>query len=631
MFSVNALAMAYGDRVLFQDVTLHFNKRRRYGLVGANGSGKTTFLKILSGGQLPTSGSVQIPKGAKVGILNQDFFRFEGVPILDLVLMGDQELWEALKKKEKLLAKETIHKEDLDTLSEIESLLTMKGGYRAEAKAAQILSGLGIDSLNHRKPLSTLSGGYQLRVLLSQLLFVQPDLLLLDEPTNYLDIFSIHWLERYLIDYPGTLILSSHDRYFLNQVCHEMIDVDYGEIRRYKGDFDHFIKEKAKEVEMKGALLASYAKRKKDIQRFIDRFQAKASKARQAGSRERMIEKLEAEEKNYEQLPSSRQHPHFYFDIERPSAQRVIKVDGVSKVFGERHVLKNIEFEVARQEKVALVGVNGVGKSTLLEILTGHLNSDAGGYKWGVHAHWAYFPQNFHRIFNPEATLYDWLQSASKEVSEEKVRRVLGQLIFDEHAQMKKIRSLSGGEAARLAFAFLILKEHNTMILDEPTNHLDMESTEALIEALRAYKGTLLIVSHNRYFISQVANRIVELHGEKVSDFHGGYGEFVEKHERDYLARKIPQSKKKQVSYEKKKEERRCRNRLKREIEKLEQEIPLIESQLQKLNERLASPKFYEKTPREEVQNILNDRDKLEEKRDSLYRKWEENQTLLDR
>ncbi|MGE0199068.1 MAG: ribosomal protection-like ABC-F family protein [Simkaniaceae bacterium] len=627
MFSVNELTMIYADRVLFQDVTLHFNKRHRYGLVGANGAGKTTFLKILSGKLKPTKGVVQIPKEATIGILDQDYFRFGETPILDLVLMGDQILWQALKKKEELLTKAVMNEEEMEALSGIESYLSMHGGYRAEAKAAQILDGLGIPPKRHQMPLNTLSGGYKLRVLLSQVLFIQPDLLLLDEPTNYLDIFSIRWLERYLLDYPGTLILSSHDRYFLNRVSEEIIDIDFGEMRSYRGNFDQFIEKKMVELELKGAMLASYAKRKKDIQRFIDRFKAKASKARQASSRARMIEKLEEEEKTYDQMPTSREYPHFHFERTRPSGHNVVKVEGMTKSFATHQILGNIGFEIGREEKVALVGANGVGKSTLLEILTGHAQADKGQYKWGLNTHWAYFPQNFHRLLNPEATLYDWLRGVSKEASDEAIRRTLGQMLFDEQAQHNKIRALSGGEAARLVFGSLMLKEHNVLILDEPTNHLDMKSTEALIEALKDYSGTLIMVSHNRYFISETANRIVELHGEKVTDFLGGYAEFVEKHERDYLDRNTSQRTKEKKSSS---DDKKQRNRLKREIERVEREITNVETALHMLYETLAAPQFYEKTSEIKQQEILNKKDELERKRDELYEKWERDQKALD-
>ncbi|MCB1071841.1 MAG: ABC-F family ATP-binding cassette domain-containing protein [Chlamydiia bacterium] len=630
MFSTDKLTMIYGDRVLFQDVTLHFHARRRYGLVGANGAGKTTFLKILKGKQPPTSGIVQIPKDAKVGILDQDYFRFGNKKILDIVLMGDNELWKALEKKEKLLKKGEMTSSEIESLSEIEELITRKGGYRAESRAAQLLSGLGIDPKRHEDKLNTLSGGYKLRVLLSQVLYIEPEILLLDEPTNYLDIFSIRWLERYLCDYPGTLILSSHDRFFLNQVCQEIIDIDYGEMRRYVGNFDHFLDEKKKEVVFKEAQLESLAKRKKDMQRFIDRFKAKASKARQASARERMIEKLEEEEMGYQIFPSSRQYPHFHFPIHRPSGRQALTMKNIDKAFGEHSVLKGISFEVLKQEKIAIVGPNGMGKSTLLEILTDHLEADQGSYRWGPHTKWSYFPQDFHRTLSDELTLYDWLTGVSKEIPEQKVRQTLGKMLFDEQDIHKKVRSLSGGEAARLVFARIMLSDQNILILDEPTNHLDMESVDALVKGLKEYEGTLIIVSHNRYFISEVANRIIEILPIGINDFNGGYEEFVEKHEKDYLDQVSIKSEKGKKKISERKEERKERNRLKREIENLEREIERSEKEIEEIHLILSAPNFYDETPPNKLQEILNQKDRLEKHREKILNQWEDKQEEFD-
>ncbi|WP_316357291.1 ribosomal protection-like ABC-F family protein [Candidatus Neptunichlamydia sp. REUL1] len=624
MFSIDGLTMIYGDRILFQGVSFHFSSKRRYGLVGANGAGKTTFLKIVSGSLEPSRGNVQIPKEARVGILDQDYYRFGAEPVLDVVMMGDTELWKVLKRKEVLLGKEKLTDRETEEISEIESKLSMQGGYRAEAKAAQLLSGLGIETKRHGMALDTLSGGYKLRVLLAQVLFVQPEILLLDEPTNYLDLFSIRWLERYLIDYPGTVILSSHDRFFLNRVCQEILDIDYAEMRRYIGNFDHFLQEKSKGIVAKESQLESFAKRKKDIQRFITRFKAKASKARQAGSRERMIEKLEEEEKEYQLLPSTRQYPHFQFTYARPSGQRALVAKDLTKSFGEHSVLKGVSFEVERFEKVAIVGPNGMGKSTLIEMLTNNIASDQGGSRWGPHVKWGYFPQNFHRILSKDMTLYDWISGVSKGVSDQKVRQILGQMLFDEHAVRKKIGALSGGEGARLVFAHLMLSEQNFLILDEPTNHLDMESVDALIQALKEYKGTLVMVSHNRYFISEVANRIIELRPTGLVDFQGGYQEFVEEHERDYLDQIAPKTEGKQKNYEEKKEERKERNRLKRDIERLEKEIANSEAKIEKVNEQLAAPGFYEQTPPSKQQEVINQKDVLERKRECDLNSWED-------
>ncbi|MCB1116772.1 MAG: ABC-F family ATP-binding cassette domain-containing protein, partial [Chlamydiia bacterium] len=446
MFSTDKLTMIYGDRVLFQGVSLTFASKRRYGLVGANGAGKTTFLKLIKGIATPSDGIVQVPNEATVGLLDQDFSRYIDQNLLDLVMMGDEALWQALEKKKALLKKETLLEEEIEKLATVEEIIHRKGGYRAQARAASLLSGLGIPEEKHKKPLNALSGGYKLRALLAQLLFIEPDILLLDEPTNYLDIFSIRWLERYLVDYPGTLLLSSHDRLFLNKVCQEIIDIDYGEMRRYVGDFDHFLTEKKKDVQIKELKLQSLEKRKKEIQRFIDRFKAKATKARQAGSRERMIEKLEEEEEGYLLFPSSRKYPHFSFPIHRPSGRVAASIKKISKHFSKKTVLKEVTFEAFKGEKIAIVGANGRGKSTLLEIITSHLAPDEGTVRFGPHVKECYFPQHFNHLLSAEMTLYDWLRGAAKGVLDQKLRQSLGKMLFDEHAVHKKIGVLSGGE-----------------------------------------------------------------------------------------------------------------------------------------------------------------------------------------
>lgn len=616
--------MIYGDRILFQGVTLHFNARRRYGLVGANGAGKTTLLNILKGKQEASAGTVQMPKGIRVGMLDQDYFRFGDKPLLDLVLMGDDALWTALQKKESLLSKGKLSPTQAEELGQIEDQINLRGGYRAEARGAQLLSGLGIVPQRHRMPLNTLSGGYKLRVLLAQVLFIEPEVLLLDEPTNYLDIFSIRWLEGYLQSYPGTLILSSHDRFFLNQVCQEIIDIDYGEIRRYIGNFDQFIQEKKRESEIKENELRSIARRKKEIQQFIERFKAKASKARQAVSKERMITKLEKEEESYLVLSSSRQYPRFHFPICRPSGRLVLQTKEIEKSFVSHPVLKSVTFEVEREEKVALVGPNGMGKSTLLEIITGRLREDKGSFRFGPHVKWTYFPQDYYRLLAPEMNLYEWLSGISKNIPEQNIRRTLGQMLFDEYDLHKKIAHLSGGEAARLVFAYLILSEHNLIILDEPTNHLDMESVDALITALKEYKGSVLMVSHNRYFISETANRILELRPNEILDFRGGYEEFIQLHERDYvMGKKREQSQIKKEKIEEKKGARRERIRLEREIAKLEEEIKKIEQEIEEIHQTLAAPKFYEKTPLMKQQEFIRQKVNIERKREELLNQWE--------
>ena len=632
MFSINNLCMKYGERILFKDVSLHFQNRARYGLVGANGAGKTTFLKILGGELTPDSGIIAIPKEYSIGRLEQDYIKYSEIKIRDLVLMGDKKLWEALKKRKEILDS------NLDELNQIEEVIETRGGYHAEAEVSRLLEGMGIPKEKHDQPLLTLSGGYQLRVLLAKILFSNPDLLLLDEPTNYLDIFSIEWLESYLMDYPGILILSSHDHLFINRVSTHILDVDYCTVTEYEGNFDHFTTEKEEKVKLKENTLAVYAKRKDEIQQFVDRFRYKASKARQAQSRCHLLKKLEEEEKAYEIFPTSRLFPKFHFPIERASGRIILSVEGIQKAFGELSVLNAISFEIERGEKVAIVGPNGIGKSTLLKIITDHLQADAGHYKWGLHTKWAYFPQNFHQLLSPDATLYDWISSYTGSRSNEKVRQTLGAILFNDKAINKEIRTLSGGEGARLVFAAFTLLEKNILILDEPTNHLDIESKEALIEALQKYKGTLIFVSHDRYFLSKVADRILEVHFEGVDDFQGGYNDFTIHRARDYLDRKqarqiMPKKKnneEKPDSYEERKKKRSEVNKLKKQIGFLENKNSNLEKSLESLNARLIKPGFYENTPPNELSVILEKRGKLESEQRSIEKEWEHQMAILE-
>ncbi|MCB1085166.1 MAG: ABC-F family ATP-binding cassette domain-containing protein [Chlamydiia bacterium] len=626
MFSIENLTMVFGGQLLFRGASLSFAKKRKIGLVGANGAGKTTFMKILIGEETPTEGKVIIPKGVTMGMLNQDYFRFNDEPLLSLVLQGDKKLWKALRRKEALLSQKELSPEAIDEISQLETELSMRGAYQAEGRASHLLKGLGIENHCHSMPLNALSGGYKLRALLAQVLFGKPEVLLLDEPTNYLDIFSIEWLERHLKDYPGTVILSSHDRFFLNGVCQEILDIDYGEIRRYIGNFDAFHEQKKGNVQLKEAELASLSKRKKEVKRFIEQFKAKPSKARQAGSREKMIEKLEEKEKSYEIIPSSRIHPHFIFPTCSGSGQRVLCTRGLSKSYGTHQVLHEATCEIQRGERVAIVGANGMGKSTFLEILTEHLSPNSGSVLWGPHVEWAYFPQNYRRLLNDELTVYEWLFATQKGESEQKIRQSLGNMLFQDDAIRKKVGALSGGEGARLVFASLLLKPHNALLLDEPTNHLDMESVQALIEGLKNYSGTLILVSHNRYFISEIATRILELHPHGIHDFHGGYEEFVEVFERDYLSEKPKETHPKQRRGEKQKE-LKC---LKRDIERLEKEIHQCEKEMEALNHRLSAPEFYDKTTPNELQMILNQKDQLEKKREETMNFWEEKMEALE-
>jgi ATPase subunit of ABC transporter with duplicated ATPase domains len=532
MLSVNNLIMQYGGRLLFHDVNLNLLKTRRYGIVGANGTGKSTFLKILSSDESPTDGEINIPRNTVIGILKQNQFLYENVRIIDIVLQGKPKLWEALREKEDILSREEIDTESGYRLSDIEEIILLFDGYTAEYIAQDLLIGLGIKEEYHYQPLSVLSGGYKLRVLLAQTLFSDPDIMLLDEPTNHLDIVTISWLEQYLINnFKGVLAVISHDRSFLNNLSTHILDIDYGEVREYTGNYNKFLEQKEEVAKHRALERKNLEKKIAQLQSFVDRFGAKASKARQASSKEKMIQKIE--------LPdiekSSRASPGFNFNQKSSSGKLVLHANGLNKSFGEKVVLKNINFKISRGEKVLFIGPNGIGKSTLLKIFTNHLHSDQGSFEWGLSTKLSYFAQDHHELLSKSRNLYNWLSDHCPDNSTSKVRSILGQMLFKKDDVEKDILSLSGGEAARLLFAKIILEESNVLILDEPTNHLDVEAIEALVDALDKFDGTLLFVSHDRYFASKFATRVIALTEKGVKDFAGNYNDYLNYYGDDYL------------------------------------------------------------------------------------------------
>ena len=493
--------MRFGSKILFKNAGLQLNPGNHYGLVGANGTGKSTLIKILTGEETPEAGEIAVSSQVRVGSLKQDHFLYEQTRLIDVVMMGKKELWQALSDKERLLNKETFGEEDCETLDILEKQIAKYDGYAAESQAAKLLEGLGLPSATHVQTLSTLSGGYKLRVLLAQLLFSQPDILLLDEPTNHLDLFSIHWLEGYLKNFEGTLLISSHDRDFLNGICNYMIDVDHETLKIYKGNYDDFLEMKAFILEQMEAKLASQDRKKEHLQDFITRFGAKATKARQAQSKMRLVEKLEDEMSLLQLAPSSRRCPHLRFNQVRPSGAIALKVKQIHKSFHTKQVLKNVSFEVDRGDRIAFLGPNGVGKSTLLEILTHSLEATNGSIEWGYAVQFAYFPQDHAKHLQGSLSALEWLQQFERVIAEERLREILARVLISGDDVHKPVNVLSGGEAARLLLARTMLVKHNVLVFDEPTNHLDMESAETLCEALQAYEGTILFVSHNRHFV----------------------------------------------------------------------------------------------------------------------------------
>ena len=532
MIIVTNVAMSYGARLLFTDVNVHIKSGNRYGLVGANGTGKSTFFKVLIKDEEASIGEINIAKNARIGCLKQDQFLYEDTSIINAVIAGRDELWKALLEKEVLLAKDQCDEETGYRLGELEQIIADNDGYISEIFAAELLIGLGIQEKYHYQPLSILSGGYKLRVLLAQSLFNNPDILLLDEPTNHLDIVSIYWLENYLKQkFKGALVFISHDLAFLNNVSTHILDIDYGNIKLYTGNYEVFLREKQLIAERKLSEFNNLEKKIAQMQVFIDRFGASASRAKQAASREKQIGKME--------LPdiqkSSRISPYFNFKQKRTSGKLVLKVEGISKSYEDKKVLNNVNFSVTRGEKIVIIGPNGIGKSTLLKILLNKTLAGSGSYEWGYEAQISYFAQDHHELLNESMSIIDWLSKQASTESDNSLRSVLGQLLFRKDEVNKNILNLSGGEGARLLLAKIILEEGNVLVLDEPTNHLDIESKDTLKKALVKYEGTLILVTHDRDFATSIATRIIAISHKSITDFKGKYHEYIKKYGDDYL------------------------------------------------------------------------------------------------
>lgn len=523
--------MVYGPRLLFAGVDLNLQDGNRYAIVGANGAGKTTFLQLITGEQEYSSGEIIITKNSRVGWLKQDHYKYEDELILNVVLRGRPVLWNALERKYALLKEKTLTPEMGYELSDLEEIIAANGGYEADSEVQKLLIGLGIKEAYHFEPLRVLSGGYKLRVLLAQILFNNPTVLLLDEPTNYLDIASISWLEKYLKnEFTGLLLFISHDQDFLNTLATHVLDIDYGEITEYVGNYDQFMARKQMILEQKMNERDFQERKIARLQVFIDKFRASASRAKQSASREKMIGRIELPEIKQ----SSRRSPYFHFDQTRPSGKQVVTLKGITKKFQERTVLNHIGFTVARGEKIAIIGRNGIGKSTLLKILVKSLTPDKGTFEWGFETAISYMDQDQHASLDENMTLFEWLMQCSNE-KDDTIRKTLGHMLFSKDDVHKRIKDLSGGEICRLLFARMMLEKRNVLILDEPTNHLDIEAKNALAKALISYPGTMLCVSHDRHFLSTIANRVIALTEKGIQDFHGSYQEFVNHYGIDYL------------------------------------------------------------------------------------------------
>lgn len=507
MISANNVTYRVGKKALFEDVNIKFTEGNCYGLIGANGAGKSTFLKILSGALETTNGEIVITPGQRLSVLEQDHFKYDSYPVIDVVIMGNARLYEIMKEKEAIYAKEDFSDEDGIRASELEGEFAEMDGWDAETNAAMLLNGLGIETELHYSIMSDLNGSQKVKVLLAKALFGNPDILLLDEPTNHLDLDAIAWLEDFLIDFDNTVIVVSHDRYFLNKVCTHIADIDYGKIQLYAGNYDFWYESSQLLVKQMKEANKKKEEKIKELQEFISRFSANASKSKQATSRKRALEKIELDDIK----PSSRKYPYIDFRPDREIGNEVLSVENLTKTINGEKVLDHISFILGHDDKVAFVGGNELAKTTLFKILMGELEPDEGSFKWGVTTSQAYFPKDSTSEFDNDYTIADWLMGYSPVDDITYVRGFLGRMLFAGEDGVKKVKVLSGGEKVRCLLSKMMISGANCLILDEPTNHLDMESITALNNGLIKFPGVELFACHDHQFVQTTANRIMEI------------------------------------------------------------------------------------------------------------------------
>ena len=507
MIAANNVTLRIGKKALFEDVNIKFTEGNCYGLIGANGAGKSTFLKILSGQLETTSGDITITPGQRLSFLQQDHFKYDAYPVLDTVIMGNKRLYEIMKEKEAIYAKEDFSDEDGIRASELEGEFAEMNGWEAESDAAQLLNGLGIETEIHYAIMGDLTGSQKVKVLLAQALFGNPDILLLDEPTNHLDLNAIEWLEELLINFENTVIVVSHDRYFLNKVCTHTADIDYGKIQLYAGNYDFWYESSQLLIKQMKEANRKKEEKIKELQEFISRFSANASKSKQATSRKRALEKIQLDEMR----PSSRKYPYIDFRPNREIGNEVLMVEGLSKTVDGVKVLDNLTFTLGREDKVAFVGGNEQAKTVLFKILMGEMEPDEGTYKWGVTTSQSYFPKDNTLEFDNDLTIADWLTQYSEIKDATYVRGFLGRMLFPGEDGVKKVRILSGGEKVRCLLSKMMISGANVLLFDEPTNHLDMESITALNNGMIKFPGVILFASHDHQIVQTTANRIMEI------------------------------------------------------------------------------------------------------------------------
>ena len=524
MLSVNNVTVRFGKRVLFEDVNIRFGKGNCYGIIGANGAGKSTFLKVLSGKLEPSKGEVTKEKTERISVLQQDHFAFENYSIIDTVIMGNQELYSIMKAKDEIYAKPDFSEEDGMKAAKLEERFAELDGWNAESDAAILLNNLGIESTMHYNLMKEIEAKDKVKVLLAQALFGNPDILLLDEPTNDLDLKSINWLQDFLVDFENTVIVVSHDRYFLNKVCTHIADVDFGKIKVYPGNYDFWYE--SSQLALKQAKEANKKKEEKikELQEFIARFSANASKSKQATSRKKSLEKIELDEIK----PSNRKYPYIDFKPDREVGNDILEVKNLSKTVDGVKLLDNISFTVKANDKIAVLADNELAKTVLFQILAGELEPDEGEIRWGTTITTTYFPKDNNYLFEEDMTLVDWLRGYSKDPDETYIRGFLGRMLFSGEEALKNVSVLSGGEKVRCVLSKMMLSGANFIIMDEPTNHLDMESITALNEGMSRFKGNMIFTSHDHQLTQTVANRIIDIKEDRVVDREISYNEYLE-------------------------------------------------------------------------------------------------------
>ncbi|HAN10417.1 MAG TPA: ABC transporter ATP-binding protein [Clostridiales bacterium] len=525
MITVTKLGLSFGAKKLFEDVNLKFASGNCYGIIGANGAGKTTFMKVLSGEIEANTGDVSIKPGKRMAVLKQDHFEFDEFSVIDTVIMGHKKLYDIMKEKDEIYCKTEFTDADGIRAAELEGEFAELDGWNAETNAEKLLNGLELGEELFTKKMKELKGGEKVKVLLAQALFGSPDVLLLDEPTNHLDFRAVNWLENFLLDYPNTVIVVSHDRHFLNKICTHMVDIDFQKATLYVGNYDFWYESSQFALRMLKDQNKKKEEKMQELQKFIERFSANASKSKQATSRKKLLDKITLDDIK----PSSRKYPFVGFEPEREAGKDILIVDGISKTIDGEKVLDNISFTVNKGDKIVLLGKNEMAQTTLFKILMGEMEQDSGTYKWGVTTSKDYFPKDNAKFFDGvDLSMVDWLRDFSSDKTEMFIRSFLGKMLFSGDEALKKVNVLSGGEKVRCMFSKLMLSKANVLFLDEPTNHLDLESIQAVNDGLVAFKGTMMFTSHDHQFITTIANRVIEITPKGVFDREVSFDEFME-------------------------------------------------------------------------------------------------------